>query len=73
MARWGDMAKNRTESAWDKPLEETWYMKEINEYWERLGKGESMDKVVNELGKRSWEEWEPRGKGGKGGKEERED
>jgi hypothetical protein len=70
------MAKNRTESAWDKPLEETWYMKEINEYWERLGKGESMDKVVNELGKRSWEEWEPRGKGGKGGKggkEERED
>ncbi|KAF2652599.1 glycosyltransferase family 34 protein [Lophiostoma macrostomum CBS 122681] len=63
MARWGNMAKNRTESTWDKPLEETGYVKEIAEYWERVGKGESMDKINGELGKRSWEEWEGKGKG----------
>ena len=53
MAHWGDVAKNRTKE-WDKPANETGYLKEIAEFWERLGNGESQDEVVNDIGPRVW-------------------
>lgn len=53
MAHWGEVAKNRTKE-WDKPVEETGYLKEIAEYWERVGKGESYDSINRDIGKRGW-------------------
>ncbi|KAF2788667.1 glycosyltransferase family 34 protein [Melanomma pulvis-pyrius CBS 109.77] len=54
MAQWGEVAKNRT-AEWDKPASETGYLKEIAEYWERLGKGESQESVNKDIGIRRWE------------------
>ncbi|KAF2202345.1 hypothetical protein GQ43DRAFT_392364 [Delitschia confertaspora ATCC 74209] len=53
IAHWHEVAKNRT-AEWDKPANQTMYLQEIEEYWDRLYRGEEMDDVVKELGKRSW-------------------
>ncbi|KAF2179427.1 glycosyltransferase family 34 protein [Zopfia rhizophila CBS 207.26] len=53
MAHWHEIAKNRT-IEWDRPANETLYLKEIAEYWERLGRGESQESIVLDLGRRSW-------------------
>jgi hypothetical protein len=53
MAHWGEVAKNRT-AEWDKPFNETGYPKEIAEYWERLGKGESQESIIKDIGPRIW-------------------
>ncbi|ORX96856.1 hypothetical protein BCR34DRAFT_607508 [Clohesyomyces aquaticus] len=53
MARFHEIADNKT-AEWYKPVNETGYVKEIAEYWERLGQGEDQQSIVNDLGKRSW-------------------
>ena len=53
MAHWCEVAKNRTEH-WDKLVEDTGYLKEIKEYWERLGKGESVERIIRDIGHRGW-------------------
>lgn len=55
MAKWGEVAKSRNET-WDKPVEETDYLEEIAEYWERVAKGESYEKINSDIGRRAWEE-----------------
>lgn len=54
MAHWGQVAGNRT-AAWDKPVEETPYLKEIAEYWERVGKGEKYESIIKDIGVRHWD------------------
>lgn len=54
MALWEEIAKSRS-SEWDKPVEETGYLKEIAEYWERLGKGESQERIIKDIEVRVWE------------------
>ncbi|KAF2023542.1 hypothetical protein EK21DRAFT_118663 [Setomelanomma holmii] len=39
---------------WHKPYNETGYVKEIGEYWGRVGKGEDMKSVIEDIAKRSW-------------------
>ncbi|KAF2251778.1 glycosyltransferase family 34 protein [Trematosphaeria pertusa] len=51
MAHWGQIAKNRT-AEWDRPAEKTGYLKEIAEYWERVGKGESFERINRDIGHR---------------------
>ncbi|KAF2867466.1 hypothetical protein BDV95DRAFT_610857 [Massariosphaeria phaeospora] len=53
MAHWGKIAKTRT-AEWDKPANETGYLNEIAEYWERIGRGESQESVIDDVGKRPW-------------------
>ncbi|KAJ4290541.1 hypothetical protein N0V90_010758 [Kalmusia sp. IMI 367209] len=53
MAHWDEVAKNRT-AEWDKPVEETWYTEEIEEFWQRVGKGESYEEINKDIGARSW-------------------
>lgn len=47
------MAKNRVQE-WDKPVEETGYLEEIAEYWERVGRNESFDSINKDIGRRGW-------------------
>ncbi|XP_014556616.1 glycosyltransferase family 34 protein [Bipolaris victoriae FI3] len=54
MAHWSAIAKKRT-AAWDKPVEDTGYAKEIMEYWERLGKGESQQSIIEDIEGRIWD------------------
>ncbi|KAH9864537.1 hypothetical protein J1614_010472 [Plenodomus biglobosus] len=54
MASWEEIAKSRS-SEWDKPVEETGYLREIAEYWERLGKGESQERIIKDIEVRVWE------------------
>lgn len=54
MAHWSAIAKKRT-AAWDKPVEDTGYMKEITEYWDRLGKGESQQSIIEDIEGRVWD------------------
>ncbi|KAH7112846.1 hypothetical protein B0J11DRAFT_585308 [Dendryphion nanum] len=54
MAHYGEIAKSRAPE-WDRPVNETGYEAEIREYWERLGKGESMEGIVNDIGRRTWD------------------
>jgi hypothetical protein len=56
MARWGELAKNRSPS-WDKPLNLTGYESEIADYWRRIGKGTPAREIIRELGKKNWDEW----------------
>jgi hypothetical protein len=56
MALWGEIAKDKSKG-WDKPINQTGYLAETTEYWRRLGKGESMQKIVKELGKGGWDQW----------------
>lgn len=53
MAQWGKMAGNRVQE-WDKPAEETGYLEEIAEYWERVGRNESFDSINRDIGRRGW-------------------
>ena len=53
MSLWGEIAKNRTVQ-WDRPVNQTGYLEEIAAYWDRVGKGESMESVVKDLGRRVW-------------------
>ncbi|PSN60102.1 hypothetical protein BS50DRAFT_507207 [Corynespora cassiicola Philippines] len=53
MSLWGEIAKNRTVQ-WDKPVNQTGYLEEIAAYWDRVSKGESMESVVKDLGRRVW-------------------
>jgi hypothetical protein len=53
MAHWGDVASKRTRE-WYRVLNETGYEAEIAEYWRRVGKGERMEKVCADIGKRPW-------------------
>tara|TARA_R110002003_G_scaffold37_2_gene2129 strand:+ start:28002 stop:28151 length:150 start_codon:yes stop_codon:yes gene_type:complete len=49
MAHWlGECAK------WDVPLNTTMYAGEIEEYWARVAKGEGMETVSEDIGKRLW-------------------
>ena len=54
MAHWGEVAKNRT-AEWDKPAEQTGYIKEIAEYWDRLEKGESQESIIKDIEVRRWD------------------
>lgn len=54
MAYWGEVAKNRT-AEWNKPVNDTGYLTEIAEYWERLGKGESQESINKDIGARVWD------------------
>jgi hypothetical protein len=54
MAHWGEIAKKRT-AEWDKPAEQTGYIKEIGEYWDRLAKGESQQSVIEDIEIRVWD------------------
>lgn len=54
MAQWGEVAKNRT-AEWDKPAEQTGYLKEIAEYWDRLEKGESQESIIRDIEVRHWD------------------
>ena len=40
---------------WDRPYNETGYAAEIKEYWERVGRNESMESVCADIGGRGWE------------------
>ncbi|KAJ4356778.1 uncharacterized protein N0V89_004814 [Didymosphaeria variabile] len=53
MAHWGEIARNRT-SAWDTPVELMLYQEEIAEFWQRVGKGESYEKINKDIGGRMW-------------------
>ncbi|KAF2714387.1 glycosyltransferase family 34 protein [Pleomassaria siparia CBS 279.74] len=53
LAHWGEVATSRTKE-WDKPLNETGYSKEIAEFWQRLGKGESQEALVKAIGVYKW-------------------
>ncbi|PVI02386.1 glycosyltransferase family 34 protein [Periconia macrospinosa] len=53
MAQWGEVARKRV-SEWDKPVEETYYLEEIAEYWERVGRNESFDSINRGIGRRFW-------------------
>ena len=53
MAKWHAIADSR-DPEWDKPVNETMYLQELAEYWERLERGEDEEALIKDLGKRSW-------------------
>jgi len=53
LAHWGGIAQNRTVE-WDKPIEETWYLEEVAEFWERVRKGEPYEKINKDIEGRAW-------------------
>lgn len=53
MAQWGELAKNRT-MEWDKPVNQTGYLDELAEYWDRVGKGQSAESINKDIGHRGW-------------------
>jgi hypothetical protein len=57
MASWGEVARNRT-AEWDRPVEETGYHEEIAQFWDRLGKGESYEKINKDIGRKGWEKYQ---------------
>jgi hypothetical protein len=67
MALWGEVAKNRT-AEWDKPVEKTGYLDEIALFWDKVGKGESYEKINKEIGHKGWEDYQANGEGKKGNK-----
>ncbi|KAF2273713.1 uncharacterized protein EI97DRAFT_435880 [Westerdykella ornata] len=54
MAHWGEIAKNRS-AEWDKPVEQTGYLQEIAEYWERLENGDSQESIIEDIEDRVWD------------------
>ena len=54
MAQWQRIAGSPG-NEWNKPLNETRYITEIDEFWRRLGEGEDEGGVVSDIGARKWE------------------
>ncbi|EUC42720.1 glycosyltransferase family 34 protein [Bipolaris oryzae ATCC 44560] len=54
MAQWQRVAGSPG-NEWNKPLNETRYVSEIAEFWERLGEGEEEGVVVSDIGGRTWD------------------
>ena len=48
MNKWMDIVDDH-ESIWSVPLNETGYPEEIAEYWDRLGKAENMESIVEDM------------------------
>jgi len=57
MALWGEVAKNRV-AEWDRPVDQTGYIDEIALYWDKVGKGESYEKINKEIGNKRWERYQ---------------
>lgn len=53
MARWGEVVKKKDEE-WYKSYNETGYPAEIKEYWERVARGEDLERICDDIGKRPW-------------------
>jgi hypothetical protein len=53
IAHWREVAKKKDKN-WYRPSNETRYPAEINEYWERVGKGEDMERISEDIGQRAW-------------------
>jgi hypothetical protein len=53
MAYWGGVARSKA-NEWMRPLNETGYPAEIEEYWARLGEGEDVESVCKDIGTRIW-------------------
>jgi hypothetical protein len=53
MAYWSEVAQ-RADKIWYKPINETDYPAEITEYWGRVGRGEDMKGICDDIGKRVW-------------------
>jgi hypothetical protein len=50
MAHWSDVARRGDD--WNKPYNETDYPAEITEYWDRVGRGEDMGGICDDIGRR---------------------
>jgi hypothetical protein len=53
MSYWGGIARSKARE-WTRPLNETGYPAEIEEYWARVGKGEDVESLCKEIGGRVW-------------------
>lgn len=42
------------DSGWNRPLNETGYLGEIEEYWTRVAKGEKVEDICADIGRRAW-------------------
>ena len=54
MKRYLSIADDKA-SAWDRSLNETGYLGEIKEYWDRVAKGEKFDDICADIGRRVWD------------------
>lgn len=64
MVHWSDIVQNELlrsggkkdeGTEWNIPYNETGYAAEIREYWERVGRNESMENVCKDIGGRGWD------------------
>ncbi|CAN9128025.1 hypothetical protein AA0119_g5752 [Alternaria tenuissima] len=53
MAYWAGVARSKGDE-WIKPLNETGYPAELEEYWAKIGNGEDVESLCKEIGARVW-------------------
>jgi hypothetical protein len=51
MAQWSEVTRRRDKD-WYKPYNKTDYPTEITEYWDRVGRGEDMEGICDDIGRR---------------------